>query len=300
MYPISKQASAVLDILRIHLEQKKCKTEVGFKVDEIFASKNTFIIKAQHKEIYAKKVVLSTGGKAQKQYGTDGTSYALAERFGHEVTKLYPSLVQVKTELDKIKGLKGLKEQAIVTACDGSKKLKSQQGEVLFTDYGVSGSAVFQISGHLAKAKNPIIKIEFLPSIDKNSLEKILTDRNKTLPYLSKNDLFCGLINKKIGNNIVKYSNSEKIEDLIFSVKNFSLKVIGLLGFNYAQVTKGGVVTDDVNFSMESKLQKGLYLVGELLDVDGDCGGYNLTFAFVSGILAGKDIKQNLGNNKNS
>ena len=293
-YPISKQASAVLDVIRAFLESKGCTIITGETAEQISGKDGDFTIKTDKNVYHAQKVVLAFGGKAGKQFGTDGTSYALAQNLGHDITPLYPSLVQLKTETDKIKGLKGLKENANVVALDGEQVLCQSVGEVLFTEYGVSGNAVFQISGYLAKAKNPKVKIEFLPDYSLEQTTTLLTERQK-IDYLQSEQMLVGIINKRIGQAVIKGAKSTTPSDLANALKNFTLKVTGNLGFNYAQVTKGGVNADQVNpFTLQSIKKKGVYIVGEALDVDGDCGGYNLAFAFTSAIICAKDIKERL------
>lgn len=293
-YPLSRQASSVLDIIREILSKSGVKIYNGFCVDKIFEKNKKFVLEGANGRITASKVVIACGGAAGKQFGTDGSSYKLAEAFGHKKTELYPSLVQVKTELDKIRGLKGIKEYARVYALDGERVLKSQKGDILFTEYGLSGNTVFSVSGYLATAKKPMIKIEFLPEYSFNKTVEILRNRANKID-LKECGVLCGIVNKKVGEKIVKLSGSDNPEKLAFALKNFTLSVTGSLGFNYAQVTKGGIITKDVDGkTFQSKLKSGLYLTGEILNVDGDCGGYNLTFAFISAIFAAKSIKESL------
>lgn len=291
IYPLSKQASAVVDILRANVEKQKVNVKLNCKITNITYKNQRYILQSENEKFYAKQVILAFGGKAGGQFGTDGLSYNLAENFGHSVTQLFPSLVQVKTETTQIRGLKGLKENAKVSAYDGEKFLKSAEGDLLFTDYGISGSAVFQVSGHLSKAKNPVAKIEFLPNLTEREIENLLKGLRFSSPLYNQNP-FVGVINKKVGQVICKSQGSLEPKILAKAIKNFNLNVSGTLGFNNAQVTKGGVNTCEIDpNTMESKLKKGLFIVGEAVDVDGDCGGYNLTFAFLSAIKASKTIK---------
>lgn len=291
LYPLSKQASAVLDVIRAYLEYKKCVTYTGKRVTNIQKTDDGYVIFVDKEKFFAEKVVVATGGSAGKQFGTDGTSYKLMEALGHKKTELYPSLVQLKTETEKIKGLKGLKEVARVTAFVGRKPIKSATGDVLFTEYGVSGNAIFQISACIAGLKDAYLIIEFLPDLTYSETEDVLEQR-KAKKFIKDEDLLCGILNKRVGQAVLKASKSKEVVDVAYTIKNFKLKVTGSLDFNYAQVTRGGIATDKVNpNTMESELSSGLYIVGEALDVDGDCGGYNLTFAFVSGIIAARSIK---------
>lgn len=293
-YPISKQASAVLDVIRAYLLSGGVEIKTSFKVENIVKEKGLFKISSNGDKVFAKKVILACGGKAQKQFGTDGSSYILAQNFGHELTKTYPALVQLKTETEKIRGLKGLKEYAKVYAFDGDELLSSAEGDILFTEFGVSGNAIFKLSTYLVCAKNPSVKIEFLPSYSLLDVQELLRYR-QNLPHIKNVGVLCGILNKKVGEAVIKTSSSNSCEDLAYALKNFRLLVRGSLGFDLAQVTKGGIKTNYIDSkTMQSKLVEGLFITGEMLDVDGDCGGYNLTFAFVSGIISAKFIKNSL------
>lgn len=289
-YPLSRQASAVLDIIRAFLSDKGCQIQTDCKVTKVTKTNDFFTIFTEKDKFFAEKVIMATGGMAAKQFGTDGTSYALAQNFGHKLTLLYPSLVQLKTETQWIKGLKGLKETARVTAFSNGEKMTAT-GDLLFTDYGVSGNTIFQVSAILTGKKDERLEIEFLPELTKDQIIKLLERREK-LPHINKEDVLCGILNKRIGQAVLKRAKSGDIKDIAAAIKQFTLKVTGNTGFNYAQVTKGGISTEFIDKdTMQSKLASGFYVVGETLDVDGDCGGYNVTFAFISGIIAARSIK---------
>ena len=296
IYPLSKQANSVLDVMRAFLTSKGCQIITDTKIESIKKKDGVYSLVSGMNCFFAESVVLATGGKSAKQFGTDGTAYSLAQAFGHGLTPLYPSLVQLKTELDAIRGLKGLKETARLTAFDGDVELKSAVGEILFTEYGVSGNAVFQISSVLTNVKNPKIKVEFLPDYTIEQIEDILARREK-LGYLNGELYLSGLINKRIGQAVIKTSKALSAKEVAKALKCFVINVVGDLGFNYSQVTKGGIETSKINpFTLESKLSRDLYVIGEMLDVDGDCGGYNLTFAFSTGIRSARAIKEKLTN----
>ncbi len=291
VYPLSKQASSVLDSIRAYLTYKNCTILTGKKVTKINKEDKQFEVCVGNEKFSANNVVLATGGSAGKQFGTDGTSYALAEKFGHKKTELYPSLVQLKTQTDLLKGLKGIKETARVTAFVERKPVMSVEGDLLFTDFGVSGSTIFSLSSSVVGKKNAYLIIEFLPHLSFGQTEKIVENRLK-IPYVTKEDLLCGILNKKVGQTIIKNAKSLSATDIAYMIKNFKLSVLGSLDFNYAQVTRGGIKTDKIDGAYQSKLVENLYIVGEVLNVDGDCGGYNLTFAFISGILCARNIKE--------
>ena len=293
IYPVSRQANSVLDIIRAYLISKNCTCKTGFKAVKIQKNGALFYIFSENGEkIVAENVLLAAGGKAAKQFGTDGSAYALATTFGHKITPLYPSLVQLKTEKEPVKGLKGIKHNVKAALFDADRCIKQSAGDLLFTDYGVSGNAVFKLSDKVAELKNPLLKIDFLPDFTEVKLGEIIKERiNKG--YFPQTDILNGLVHKKLGENIAKHSHGD-LKVIISGVKSYKIKIQGTLGFDYAQTTKGGVDTEDVNSeTYESKLCRGLYIVGEMLDIDGECGGYNLTFAFVSGITAAKSVKTN-------
>ena len=290
IYPLSKQAGAVVDAFRYFLAKNSVNVITGARVVSLDKRKGVFTVVTEKGEFTAEKAVLSFGGAAGKQFGTDGGSYSLAEVFGHSVTPLYPSLVQLKTETQKIKGLKGLKQDVRITALDGRREIKTETGELLFTDYGVSGSAVFRISGYLADLSDPAIRIEFLPDFTKEEIERMINDKLR-LVFIEKKEILSGLINKMIGVAIIKTVKEFSASAIAEAIKNFTLRVTGNTGFTNAQVTKGGIRGREIDpETFESRLTDGLYIVGEALDVDGDCGGYNLTFAFYSGYAAAKDV----------
>lgn len=290
IYPLSKQASAVLDLLRAIIKSKGVEERVNSQVKQIKKEKDYYKLVLENGVYLAKNVIFAVGGCSAKQFGTDGTAYSLIENLGHKKTKLYPSLVQLKTETEKIKGLKGLKESATVWAITSDGKACST-GDLLFTEFGVSGSAVFNVSSFVAGKENATLKIEFVPEKSQEELKEIIKSRlNK--PEIFGENLLVGIVNKRIGQALLKSASKVDAEGVANAVKNFTLKVTGNLGFNYSQVTHGGIITKDIDEkTYESKINKGLFVVGEVLDVDGDCGGYNLAFAFVSGIKSAREIK---------
>ena len=207
--------------------------------------------------------------------------------------------VQLKTDISRIKRLKGIRQEARLTLFDGTDPVASERGDLLFTEFGVSGNAVFGISGYAATAKRPVLSVEFLPDIPEFELASALGKKIKSAPYLSAEDMLTGFVNKQVGRSIVEAAGvdpNEKcpkshINGIIRTLKDFRIAVTGTLGFNYAQVTKGGVRLAEVdNITLRSKRAENLYLAGEILDIDGDCGGYNLQWAFSSAYAISRDI----------
>ncbi|MDY6367156.1 MAG: aminoacetone oxidase family FAD-binding enzyme [Clostridia bacterium] len=290
IYPLSKQASSVLDQIRSFLPENTVLTKTSFAVEKISFQNGVFVIESKNEKIKAYKLVFACGGKSGEGFMTDGSAYSLLDRFGHNVNKLSPSIVQIKTEREKIKGLKNIRENVRVSLIKNGKKQSEYAGDVIFTDYGVSGNAIFAISSYLSGG-NEVLNFEFLPELTIQNVADIISKR-KGMPFIKENGEFVGLVNKRVGYAVQKTAVSRDPEELAYALKHFTLKVEGTAGFALSQVTKGGFPSDKIDAdTYESKNQKGLFVVGEALDVDGDCGGFNLTFAFVSGICAARKIK---------
>ncbi len=277
IYPTGRQASALTDALRkIVSEAKNIDVVTSAAVTDIRAGYKLFV---DGEIIEADRVALCTGGKAQRQFGTDGSGYALASRFGHKVTPLFPSLVQLKTDTERIKSLKGLRVDCMLTAYADGKKLCSSRGDVIFAEYGITGNAVFQVSPYITGKKDAEVSLEFLPDIRREAIAENIKQK-LSLGYAAE-ELLSGTLNNQIGRAVVR-SSDRTPDGISRAVKDFRLTVTGTLGFDHAQVTRGGIDTDGVTENLESVYSAGLYFAGEILDVDGECGGYNLHWAFSS------------------
>lgn len=294
-YPSGRQASAVTDLLRYKLSAKSTNIVTNAFVTDIIKKADYFSVHASigsdKKTFMAKNVVICTGGKASKNFGSDGNGYSLAAKFGHTLTPLYPSLVQLKTDTAFIKPLKGIRTYATVTAKTKNSIIKRVSGDVIFTDYGVSGDAVFRLSAFVADKidKNIILEIDFLPEISESDAADII-GKKKKISGIPQNELLCGIVNNQLGRVIMKRAENGDISSIVKFLKYFTLNVTGSLGYDYAQVTKGGIPLSEVSINMESKKIKNLYFAGEILDVDGECGGYNLQWAFSSAKAAADAI----------
>lgn len=294
IYPSSFQASAISDALRQKIASCDCEISTGCEVLSLSRKNGVFALKTSSGEYCAQNVIFACGGKAGRQYGTDGSAYSLLKPFGHDATALFPSLVQLKTRTEHIKGLKGVKVNACVSLLDGNKIISEIQGDLLFTEYGVSGNTVFFLSSYAAGREGLAISADFLPEKSEKELADYLTYKS-TLSHID-GDILGGIINKQLGRAVVKRAcpdgyTADKAADLARAVKNFRLEITGSLGFDYAQVTRGGIEFSGVNEkTFESKMATGLFIVGEALDVDGDCGGYNLQWAYSSARCAAEEI----------
>ena len=303
VYPLSGQASSVVDALRFEAERLGVKIETEFYVRKIEKEGFKFkIYSEERKKIEAGRVIIAAGGQSYPELGSNGSGFELAKELGHSVTRLSPSIVQLKTEKHQVKGLQGIKTDVAVTAYGDNKKICTYDGELLFTDYGISGNVVFNISFVMPLYKNVEFEIDFMEKFDYNELYEILKERKKMISHLTMENYFNGMINKKLGQFLSKMSGIEKlskpvkdlndseIRKLCTVLKKYRIKILDTTGFKNAQVTAGGVSLDEVNSeTLESKIVKGLYFSGEVLDVYGECGGFNLQWAWASGYIAGKN-----------
>ena len=252
VYPAGRQASAITDLLRYRVQERGVEVRLGAFVKRIERSGEGFLVTAStaegEKSFLGKTVLLCTGGKAAKNFGTDGNGYDLAKSFGHSVTPLFPSLVQLKTDTRHTKGLKGLRvSDAVVSARVDGRLLAKVQGDLIFTDYGVSGDAIFRLSAFLGGKTDATLFVDLIPALTKEELSKALCAKRKAFPALPESELFCGVLNNQLGRAVVKFVGEGDFERLASAAKSFPIAVTGSLGFDYAQVTKGGVPLDEVD-----------------------------------------------------
>lgn len=288
VYPLSGQATAVLDVLRLELSRLSVKEIVDFDVQKIEKSGDDFIIFSKNEKVVAKKVIVATGGMASPKSGSDGKGYELLKTFGHHTTKLIPSLVQLKTE----KSVGGVRAYGKVTTLSG----KSDTGEIQFNNYGISGIPVFGLAKYVKKGES--VFLDLLPDYTEDEVIKILKSR----PKQTMETYLIGILNKTLAHFLLKecgitplskMSDTLKEDEIIKiagKIKSWRFDVTGTMPWDNAQVTAGGIELSEVNpETMESKLCKNLYITGEVLDIDGPCGGYNLQWAWASGKLAGSE-----------
>lgn len=305
IYPNSEQASSVLDTLRIEAEHRGVKIVVSCQPRRITKSgKGQFLVETKDKSYRADCLILATGSKAAPVTGSDGSGYDLAAAFGHRIIRPLPALVQLRCEGKFFKQLAGIRCEAVVKLkCDG-KILAADEGELQLTDYGISGIPTFQISRFasvaLSEGRKVSAVIDFFPTRSMEDTRQFLRQRAKNMGYRSAGDFLTGVLNKKLSSVLLKLSgiNPEEtvgqikpamLERLVNQMKLFEAAVTATNSFEQAQVCCGGVDTREVKpETMESRLTAGLYLTGELLDVDGICGGYNLQWAWSTGAIAGR------------
>ena len=293
-YPYSNQASSVKDLLIGKLHELNINVKTNYLVESIEKKNNKFII---NNELEFDKIIVSTGGKAYPKTGSDGIGYELLKKFGHSITKLNPSLVQITSDNKYIKELSGIRCDANLSLFDKDKKIKEELGELQFTDYGISGICTFNISSYLRDGiDNKYILINFMP-IDIKSFNLFMNGSNNTIFERLE-----GILNYKLIKVLLKLSgikenekwidiSSKQKEDLINNLFNYKVNITGTKSYDSSQVTAGGLDLSEININnMESKKVPGLFVTGEVLDLDGECGGYNLTLCFITGYIAGSNI----------
>lgn len=306
IYPNSQQASAIREVLELEAVYLGVDIICDTKVEHIKKNTDHFVLMTNHGDYKAKKVVIATGGSASKNLGSDGSGFKLAKELGHKIIKPLPALVQLRTDDSNFKMIAGVRSQAYIELYIDDKLASTESGELQFTQYGVSGIPVFQISRYASKAldksKKVSLKIDLLHDLDWKATMDLLEKRILINTYKNIEEIFYGLFNNKFILYILKksgiYSKLEakkiskgQLISLVNMIKNFEVNIIETNPFDSAQVTCGGIDTTQVSKrTMESKLVAGLYFSGEILDVDGTCGGYNLQWAWSSGFLAGSYV----------
>ena len=299
VYPYSNQASTVLDGMRLNCERLGISEICGFEIKQIKKNNGFFSVISENITVQAENIVFSTGSKASSSLGANDSGYRLLQNFGINSTSLKPALCPVVTK-EKYKNLKGVRAKGTVTLFDGDKKIIFREGEIQFTDYGISGICVFDISRFVSDCKNPKIFVDVMKEYSENHLCDYLFKCRKI--FANAGDILTGALNKKLAQVIVQNCGvSQKtcrelsesdIKKLAHAVKNFSFTPLKSEDYSNAQVCAGGITSKYVYpETLMSKTVKNLYVCGEMLDADGECGGYNLHFAFGSGILVGKSIK---------
>ncbi len=299
VYPYARQASMVLDVLRLAVELRKgIEVRCGCRVEGIRSTEKGFQLTSETGErLCARRVILTTGGRAAPKQGSDGTGYALAQSLGHSCTPLAPALVPLKCRGKWFKTLKGLRVLCTAQLYQGKKCLGSQQGEVQFTDYGLSGIPIFQLSC-LLTAENEIA-LDLVPEYALDRLREDFLLRQRRSPGESVEDSLLGLLPKRLQFVLLREAGIDpalpvgqlsrrELERLASLYKHWRIPVWETQGWQQAQVTLGGVPLGEIGADFASKKCAGLYLAGEILDVTGACGGYNLHWAWCSGMEAGR------------
>ena len=270
VYPAGRQASAVTDLFRREIARLGVIVHTGTRIARLSHDGRSFRLTREGGAAEADCVVLAAGGRAAPNFGTDGSAYALAQAFGHTVTALSPVLVQLRTDPAAVRGLKGIRVDAGVKVLRGGRERYACRGDVLFTESGISGDAVFRASSYAEKGDT--VLIDFLPDVP--------PDRLAASVGAGEDGLLC-VVNNGLGRQLFRRAAGDRARVLAL-LKAFPLAVTGTLGFDYAQATRGGIPLSETDGALMSVFRRGLYFAGEILNVDGACGGFNLHWAWAS------------------
>ena len=304
IYPNSDQASAVLDAFRMELDRLKVEIRTGIECREIRPGKKGFTILTDQEPVRADRVILCAGSKAAPATGSDGSGYDLAKKMGHRILPVLPALTALKCEEKFFKSIAGVRANGSVSIWSDGECIAKDTGEIQLTDYGISGIPVFQVSRYasqlLYEKKETDAVLDFMPDFTKAQTNAFLRARAQTRPDKSAEMFLIGLFHKKLCDLWIRLSKiprqrkageltGDEIACLTDLIKDFRVRIRETNSYDKAQVCCGGIDTREVDpGTLESVYVPGLYFAGEILDVDGICGGYNLTFAWASGYVAGQ------------
>ena len=308
VYPMSGQAASLLDALRLYADEQGAETLTDFAVEKMTVGKWGFTAKAADgRMVQGKYALVCTGGLAAPKLGACGDGYRILEDFGHRITPKFPAIAALKTPPEPVRGLKGIRASAQIALIVDNDAVRTERGEVLFAETGISGIAAMQLARCFGKAqragKKCAARINFMPA-DANAANW-LKSRVHILPKRSMEDFLNGIVPKRLGQSLVKAAGIEplsrtadsltkaEINALAKVISGWEIPVTGVQGFDQAQVTAGGADLKDFDVrSMQSLKIPGLFAAGEVLDVDGDCGGFNLQWAWASALTACDAMEQ--------
>ncbi len=301
VYPLSNSANSVLDVLRFALEGAGAELHTACRVVSVRREKGGFAVECEDGRFFADALIVACGGAAGGKLGGVTDGYEILKSLGHSRTKLYPALTPLLTAPEYPRALKGVRADAAVELRLGREILAASAGEVQFTERGVSGPAVFDVSRAASVCgEGAQIAFDFFRGREDGILLGMLRARRDARPELEAGELLCGMLHNRLGRMCVKYAglpgaaplrtlSDGELRRVLEACRDFTLEVRGTAGFDGAQVTAGGISTAEFDpDTLQSRLVPGLFACGEVLDVDGDCGGYNLQWAWSSGALAGR------------
>ena len=298
VYPYSDQANSVVDVLRFALQREKVELLTDFEVIKARKTADGFLVESRDSQHHCDRLIIACGGLAGTKLGGTMSGYQLLRSFGHRATRLRPALVQIKSNWQGCASLKGVRANCHAAIYHNNELYSQSSGELQFTQYGLSGPVIFEISRDVCQNGGDwVCKLDFLPDISEENLENLLQSRrNKNLPV---EDFLTGILHNRLGRILTQSAQIRgnrptsdltdlEIRTLCQTVKSFEVSLTETLGMDSAQVTAGGILTSEFDpKTMESRIVPGLYACGEVLDIDGDCGGFNLQWAWSSGAAAG-------------
>ena len=304
-YPMSNQAAGVLDALRMYAAENGCEIRTEFEVCKIYRSDGRWQIEATNGEKRtADAVIVACGGLAAPKLGACGDGYKLLKSVGHTILPCVSAIAALKTDTEHLRALKGIRATCQITLESGGRILRNELGEVLFNETGLSGIVAMQMAreANLILRKRGgkcLVRLNFIPQMQKDFIDK----RVRRLPRRPMEDFLCGVVPKRLGQVLMKVAGisplsmtaqeltPEQRQDLMRVLSGWTLNVHGTQGFDSAQATCGGAALEEFDVgTLESELAPMLFAAGEVLDVDGDCGGFNLQWAWCSARLATREI----------
>jgi len=304
VYPYSDQANSVVDVLRFALMRPNITLYTGFEVRKVRHTDNGFMIQGETETFTCDRLIIASGGLAGTKLGGSMSGYKLFAQFGHKATRLRPAHVQLKTSWSGISSLKGVRANCSISICKDDILFAKSSGEIQFTDYGISGPVVFEISRDVCYGTGHwSARIDFLPDYSAEQLFEVLSVRKKS--QMTADELLIGIVHNRLGRVLTRAAglrdqilisdiDDDALRLVCSTAKCLELELTEPMGMDSAQVTAGGILTEEFDpETMESKRIPGLYACGEVLDIDGDCGGYNLQWAWSSGRLAGVSAGRN-------
>lgn len=300
VYPFSDQANSVVDILRFALQRQSVNLRCGCEVQSIGKKARGFTVKTSEESFYCDKLIVACGSAAGGKLGGTNLGYQLLSSMGHTSTPLHPSLVQLKTDVTFTRSLKGVRADAGLTLKRDGVTVAQNAGEVQFTDFGISGPAVFELSREAAFGGDQVLLLlDLLRPLSESDLTDYLAQKHAAMDEILLEDFLTGTLHNRLGRVVLqqagfdlsapaKHLTDQDLRRIAHQIKFFPMTVTGIMGLEFAQVASGGIRTSEFRpDTLESRLCPGLFATGELLDIDGDCGGYNLQWAWSSGRVAG-------------
>lgn len=294
IFPVTNQSASVMKALEMELKRLSISVETGFDVSAISGSGGAFTVSSHSGEaISSESVIVACGGKSYPAFGSDGSGYKFAEHLGHTIVEPVPATVALNIKDPLCHILQGQKIEATAESLVRGKLIEKAAGEVLFTKYGLSGTAILDVSDSVSiamnrgGAKDVSVSVDMVPFMDEADLAGEFAKRaaQKTSP----DEMAAGILPNKFGLALRELFRTKTPIEAAKALKSRIFKVVGTRGWNEAEFTAGGINTNEINpASMESKLRKGIYFTGEILDVNGKRGGYNLAWAWASGFVAGE------------
>ncbi len=299
VYPYSDQANSVVDVLRFSLERPNITLKTGFEVEKVKHLEGKFLVEGQEETLACDRLIVACGGLAGTKLGGSMSGYKLLRSLGHRCTKLRPTLVQMKSDWGCCASLKGVRCNCRAEILHDGAVAAQSSGELQFTEYGLSGPVIFEISRDVCQGKGEwLCRLDLLPDLSVKELAERLIRKKET--HLPVSELLTGILHNRLGRVVVQEAGiaqyvpiaqleEEELSQVACIAKCLEIPLTEPMGMDCAQVTAGGILTGEFDpETMESRLVPGLYACGEVLDIDGDCGGYNLQWAWSSGRLAGE------------